>query len=248
MDGTAGTFRYGPKRARSSVAGMDARRLAEVGRALASESRAGIVVALMDGTAHTGQELARHLGVAASTTSEHLGVLIDAGLVTVAAQGRHRYFRLANAEVAALLESTLVAGDGVAPPKVPAGLAYARSCYDHLAGRLGVEVYARLVELDAVVTTPGGLALTPVGADLLGRLGVDTTVDPSPHRRAPLRACLDWSQRRHHLAGTLGARLLTALLDTGCLVRRPTNRRELRLTHTGHTIFRTHLGVEASSA
>jgi DNA-binding transcriptional ArsR family regulator len=224
---------------------MDARRLAEVGRALASETRAGIVAALMDGTAHTGQELARHLGVAASTTSEHLGVLIDAGLVSVTPQGRHRYFRLANGEVAALLESTLVAGDGVgvAPPRVPAGLAYARSCYDHLAGRLGVEVYARLVALDAIVATPGGLTLTPYGADLFTRLGVDPAVDTSPYRRAPLRACLDWSQRRHHLAGTLGARLLTALLDGGSLVRRSTNRRELRLTDTGRATLGSHLGI-----
>lgn len=222
---------------------MDARRLAEVGRALASETRAGIVAALMDGTAHTGQELARHLGVAASTTSEHLGVLIDAGLVSVAAQGRHRYFRLANAEVAALLESTVVSGDGVAPPRVPAGLAYARSCYDHLAGRLGVEVYARLVSLDAIVATPGGLELTPYGADLFTQLGVDPAVDTSPYRRPPLRACLDWSQRRHHLAGTLGARLLTALLDGGSVVRRSTNRRELRLTETGRATLQSHLGI-----
>jgi DNA-binding transcriptional ArsR family regulator len=226
---------------------MDAQRLAQVGKALSSEARAGIVVALMDGTAHTGQELARHLGIAASTTSEHLGVLVDAGLVTVSPQGRHRYFRLANAEVAALLESTLVTGDGVATevprPKVAAGLAYARSCYDHLAGQLGVEVFARLVELDAVVAEPAGLTLTPFGTDLFRRIGIDTDVDTSPYARPPLRACLDWSQRRHHLAGSLGARLLTTLLDDRWLRRNATHRRQLHVTPTGRTAFPTHLGI-----
>lgn len=228
---------------------MDAGRLAQVGKALASETRAGIVTALMDGTAHTGQELARHLGVAASTTSEHLGVLVDAGLVVVTPQGRHRYFRLANAEVAALLESTVMAGDGVDAgngpprPKVAAGLAYARSCYDHLAGELGVQVYARLVELDAIVAEPGGLALTAHGATLLERLGVDTAVDLNPHSRPALRACLDWSQRRHHLAGVLGARLLTTLLDTHALRRDPHHPRQLGLTTAGRTLLRTHLGI-----
>lgn len=226
---------------------MDAQRLAQVGKALASETRAGIVDALMDGTAHTGQELARHLGVATSTTSEHLGVLVDAGLVVVTPQGRHRYFRLANADVAALLESTVVAGGGVdhgpPRPKVAAGLAYARSCYDHLAGELGVQVYARLVELDAIVAEPGGLALTAHGATLLGRLGVDPTVELSPHSRPALRACLDWTQRRHHLAGVIGARLLTTLLDTHALLRDPLHPRQLRLTTAGRAVLRAHLGI-----
>src|SRR5688500_7346603 len=117
---------------------MHAESLVTVASALGVPARAGIVTALMGGTAHTGTELARHVGIAPSTASEHLGVLVDAGLVAVEAQGRRRYFRLAGAEVATLVES-MVATAPMPVPRPDAGrLAAARACYDHLAGELGV--------------------------------------------------------------------------------------------------------------
>lgn len=214
--------------------------ISEVAAALASPARAEMVCLLLGGTAHTGRELARHAGIAPSTASEHLGRLLDAGMVAVEVQGRHRYFRLADREVAALVEALLVVAPRPMPlPTLPTGLAFARSCYDHLAGRLGVALHDRLVELDAV--HPDTAAVTPAGRELLVGLGVPVTPESS---RPLVRPCLDWSQRRHHLAGTVGARLLQSLLERRWLLRHATRPRELRLTRTGRDGLRAHLEIE----
>jgi DNA-binding transcriptional ArsR family regulator len=225
----------------AAQAGVDgAGRISEVAAALASPARAEMVCLLLGGTAHTGRELARHAGIAPSTASEHLGRLLDAGLVAVEVQGRHRYYRLADREVAALLEALLAVAPRPMPlPTLPTGLAFARSCYDHLAGRLGVALYDRLVELDAI--GPGAATLTPSGRELLARLGVP---DTSERTRPLVRPCLDWSQRRHHLAGAVAARLLQSMLDRRWLLRHATRPRELRLTRTGRDGLRTHLEIE----
>lgn len=223
-------------------AASGAGRISEVAAALASPARAEMVCLLLGGTAHTGRELARHAGIAPSTASEHLGRLLDAGVVAVEVQGRHRYFRLAGREVAALVEALLVVAPRPMPlPTLPTGLAFARSCYDHLAGRLGVALHDRLVELDAVHPDAG--AVTGSGRELLAGLGVPAGAERS---RPLVRPCLDWSQRRHHLAGTVAARLLQNLLDRRWLVRHATRPRELRLTRTGRDGLRTHLEIEVS--
>lgn len=224
---------------------MESEQLVTVASALASPSRAAIVGALMSGTAHTGRELARHVGVAPSTASEHLGVLIDAGLVEVEAQGRSRYFRLASRDVATFVESALAlaaATTAVPRPRPPTALAFARSCYDHLAGELGVRLYGRLVESGALSVADGEVALTPAGARLLEGLEID--VYQATTRRPLARTCLDWTQRRHHLAGALGAALLGTMLDQGWLRRHPGRRRELHLTAAGRGGFTTYFGVE----
>jgi DNA-binding transcriptional ArsR family regulator len=230
-----------------SAAAADARRVSEVAMALASPARAAIACQLLSGTAHTGRELARHAGVAPSTASEHLGRLLDAGLLTVEVQGRHRYYRLADRDVAALLETMLAAlpdrpDPGPPPgPRLPAGLAFARSCYDHLAGQLGVALHDRLLELDAVRIGPDGATLTEGGVGLLVELG--TTV--VPERTRPLvRQCLDWSQRRHHFAGTVGAGLLDAFVERRWVHRNAARPRELRLSRVGREGLRTHFGIE----
>ncbi|MCO1653506.1 ArsR/SmtB family transcription factor [Pseudonocardia humida] len=227
----------------------DAHRLSEVAAALAAPTRAAMACLLLAGTAHTGRELARHVGVAPSTASEHLAHLLDAGLLAVEVQGRHRYYRLADAEVAALLERMLTAlpePPSVAElpgPRLPAGMAFARSCYDHLAGRLGVALHDRLVELDAIRVGPDATTLTEGGVAVLADMGVTAARE----RTRPLvRPCLDWSQRRHHLAGTVGARLLTTLLERRWLLRNTTRPRELRLSRTGRDGLRAHLGIEVS--
>lgn len=223
---------------------MSSDRLAAVATLLADPSRAAILTALLGGTAHTGTELARHVGIAPSTTSEHLGRLLDGGLVAVESQGRHRYWRLASREVAGLLESLVaVAPDGVEGPPLPApsDLGQGRSCYDHLAGRVAVDVFDRLVvdgHLDVradrvVVTSSGRAALLDLG---VAAAAVDATTRP------PARACLDWTQRRHHLAGATGAALLDVLLDRGWAVRGP-KPRQVRFTRTGRAELTGRLGV-----
>jgi DNA-binding transcriptional ArsR family regulator len=223
---------------------VDAPHLAAVGTALGSPARAGIVGALMGGTAHTARELADHVQVTPPTASEHLGRLLDAGIVVVEAQGRHRYYRLAGPEVAHAIEALLVAvPPPPARPRVPAGLAFARSCYDHLAGELAVRLCDRLVD-----ETGDDVDLTPEGREMLVGWGVDL---PAPGangngRRPAVRTCLDWTQRRHHLAGAAGAALLTAFLDRGWLRRHAARRRELQLTAAGRTALAAHLGPEAA--
>lgn len=223
---------------------MDVQRLTNLAAALATDTRARMVCALLSGTAHTSQELARHAAVTPSTASGHLGQLLAAGLVTVEAQGRHRYFRLADGDVAKMVETMVAVASDVAPvatPTAPSGLAFARSCYDHLAGALGVRLYDRFIELDAIRVTSDSAMVTPSGRALLADIGIDVVRGSG---RPVVRACLDWSQRRHHMAGVVGARLLAAMLERRWLYRSAHRRRELRLAETGRHALHAHFGLE----
>ena len=192
---------------------MTAKTIAALGSLISDPSRAEILTALMDGRAHTGTELARHVGVAPSTASEHLSKLLDAGMVAVEPQGRHRYWRLANPEIASLLE-TLGAGPGSsAPPgpRVPADLAHVRTCYDHLAGELAVGIFDALLDRGCLVDDADRLVVTDQGFAFFDSIGVDNaTIVEAKRPRA--RSCLDWTQRRPHLAGAAGKALLDAFL------------------------------------
>lgn len=215
-----------------------------MGSVLSSSSRSEILCALMSGTAHTCSELAGHVGVAPSTASEHLGVLLDAGLVVSRPQGRCRYFALASSDVAELLERLTAAPllcTHVPTPAVPVPLAYARSCYDHLAGELGVRVYDRMVERGHLVVTDDGVAVTATGRAWLDGLGVDPA---AASRRPRARSCLDWSQRRSHLGGAAGAGLLDRMLGERWLVRHRSRPRVLVPTRLGRDAFATHLDLE----
>jgi DNA-binding transcriptional ArsR family regulator len=223
--------------------------LAAMGSVLGSESRAEMLCALMSGTAHTCSELAGHVGVAPSTASAHLGVLQDAGLVTSRAQGRYRYFTLAGPEIADLLERLLAALPPVAPapvPVVPSRLAFARSCYDHLAGELGVRVHDRMVERGHLASGVGvgagdPVALTDDGRRWLDDLGI--AIDPAT-RRPAARSCLDWTQRRSHLGGAVGAGLLDHYLGERWLIRHRSHPRALATTEAGRAAFAIHLDLE----
>lgn len=205
--------------------------IARFGSLLADETRAEILCALMDGRAHTGSELARHIGVAASTMSQHLSKLLDADVVAVEAQGRHRYWRLADRGVAELLETLGANATSPAPPKVPADLAHARTCYDHLAGQLAVAIYQQLLADNHLSEDDEHLIVTPSGFDLFAEVGADTDAMKAANRRTA-RACLDWTQRRHHLAGAAGKELLTAFTNAGWM--NPGNRpRSIRITRAG---------------
>jgi DNA-binding transcriptional ArsR family regulator len=211
-------------------------RLTRLGTLLADETRALLLTVLMDGRARTSGELARSAGVAPSTASEHLSRLLDGGLVHVNAQGRHRYYQLAGTEVAALLEGLGATplpdarADSMSARAVPE-LTHARSCYDHLAGELAVDIYQRLLAHGHLRLTGPNLTITPTGDALLAGLGVDM-VRVRGAKRPAARSCLDWTERRHHLAGAAGAALFDALLARRWIIHGP-RPRSIRVTDAG---------------
>jgi DNA-binding transcriptional ArsR family regulator len=202
-------------------ASLTPHQLAEFGSLLAEPARAAMLLALVDGTARPAGELAQAAGIGAPTASAHLKRLLDGGLLAVHAQGRHRYYRLANDEVAGWLEALALPRRSVAPATGDARLRRARSCYRHLAGQLGVALCAGLLERGHLATTSDGLMLAPAGADALAEAGLD----PAAARRLPDlrgRGCLDWTERRLHVGGPLGVALTGAMLEAHWL--RPATR------------------------
>lgn len=182
-------------------------------------ARAHMLVALMGGQALTAGELAREAGVTLQTGSFHLGKLEAAGVVVIRSQGRHRYVSLGGPEIATVLEALMAATAARGPQRVRPGpkdpaLREARRCYDHLAGEVAVDLLDRLVDQGAIRRAGEGLALTPLGADRLGRFGIDVEM-LSAGSRPLCRPCLDWSARRSHLAGSLGKALLDRILELG---------------------------------
>jgi len=183
---------------------------------IGDHTRTEVLTALLGGKALTATELADVAGVTRQTISAHLAKLTDARLIAMESQGRHRYFRLADDDVAQLLESLM----GVAfrtgavrlrsSPRDPA-MRKARVCYDHLAGELSVQIFDSLVKRGALAVSADGLALTGNGQRFFNKHGIDT-IPLQQQRRTFCRACLDWSERRHHLAGGLGAALLKNIL------------------------------------
>lgn len=219
--------------------------LAPLGALIGERSRATMLAELLGGRALTATELATRAGVTPATASVHLARLVGGGLLVVEPQGRHRYFRLKNRQVASALESLAVlaaspaAGDS--PGRVPAELRFARTCYDHLAGWLGVALENALVERRLLDPEGPVYRVTRKGAVWLDAFGVDVAAARQA-RRAFARACLDWSERRHHVAGALGRGLLDRLFERGWLARR-CDERILDLTGTGRKGIARELGV-----
>lgn len=202
--------------------------ITSVAALLADPSRSRMLTALMDGRALTATELALEAGIVPSTASSHLARLAEEGLVAIAKQGRHRYFRIATADAAALIESLMrfAARDGRSAVRTgprDEALRRARVCYDHLAGELGVELLARMRERRLIRESSGRLVLTKAGEQWLRSLGVD--LEALRKSRRPLcRPCLDWSERRTHLAGAVGGALLERLLAMRLIRRQPDSR------------------------
>ncbi len=221
--------------------------IAEVGRLLADPSRATFLQALMDQRARTTGELARLARVAPSTASEHLSRLADGRLLTVEAQGRHRYYRLADPKVAELLESIMALTPqplASRAPRVGFDLRFARTCYDHLAGSVATAIYDQLTATAALTVSPEGIELTPDGAARLRSLGIDA--DELQRGRRPLaRACLDWTERRHHLAGALGAALLDTFREQKWVKSRG-EPRALSLTTAGQRALAEHFAIDTT--
>lgn len=200
--------------------------------------------ALLGGRWLTASELAKHAGVAAPTASEHLGALVNAQLVARRKSGRHRYHALASPEVAATLESlgrlTRPSPDASrGQPWDERALLFARTCYDHLAGRLGVLITDKLVERSLV--SADGTAVTPEGESFLNQLGIDVEALRRT-RRSYVRFCLDWSERRDHVAGAVGTALIEALFERRWVVRMD-GTRAVRLTLRGRDALHVMLGV-----
>ncbi|MEU3274706.1 winged helix-turn-helix domain-containing protein [Saccharomonospora sp. NPDC006951] len=226
--------------------------LAGLASLIADPTRAAFCLALLDGRAWTVTELAAQAGVAASTASEHLSRLVDGGLLIERRQGRHRYLQLAGPHVADLLEGLAAHVDPVAEPRptlrgsrVSAALALGRTCYDHLAGRIGVAITDAMAD-KGLLDLANGCALTPEGsAWLVEGLGI------APNRlrdtKRPLgKACLDWTERRTHVAGLTGALVCRTFIDNAWL-KRIGSGRAVTPTPSGTEALRGLLGITLSA-
>jgi DNA-binding transcriptional ArsR family regulator len=239
--------------------------IASVAAVVADPARARILLALADGRALPASLLASEAGVAASTASEHLRKLLDAGFVTAHPQGRHRYYRLAGPDIGSLIETLSQLAPPVEVRSLRQGtraeaLRTARTCYDHLAGRLGVDLFASLLENDSIVggdgihridadgddrlSAPGrdiAYRLTPDGQKRLRRLDVPLG-QPDADGTLGLRYCVDWTEQRHHLSGAVG-RALTSELFARRWLERDGRTRAVRVTDDGRRGLQRAFGI-----
>ncbi len=197
----------------------DGPNITRIASAIGDPARAEMLTALLAGRALTATELANQAGITKQTGSTHLRRLLDAQLVVVQAQGRHRYFAIANEDVAHLLERMIGVAANTSSMPVQSGprdpaLRRARVCYDHLAGEIAVSMYETLLAQSILEFKGESLDVSKAGEGWLTCFGIDVDRLRS-HRRALCRACMDWSERRNHLAGALGAALLQRMIDRG---------------------------------
>lgn len=223
--------------------------LAPIGALIADPTRAAILAELIDGHVLTAGDLAARTGVPAQTASWHLSKLLEGGLLAAVSQGRHRYYRLAGPHVAEALEGL----GGRAPMpiardrferEVLSGLRFARSCYGHLAGRLAVAMRDRFLAMGLIV--PAGIEhdVTTAGERWFARIGVDVEAARAS-RRSFARACIDWSERRPHLAGALGDALLAAMVERAWISCH-SGERAVELTEAGRSWVTGAVGVRLS--
>jgi DNA-binding transcriptional ArsR family regulator len=226
----------------------DAARLAQIAALIGDPARANMLAALLDGRALTAGELAYAARVTPQTASEHLGKLVDAGILAPAnRQGRHRYYRLASAQVATMLEGIMVVAGPLTGPRLSSwrggeALRTARTCYDHLAGRLGVGITDALRTHGHLVLDQDGGEITPSGVIFLRGLGVEMQ---GASGRPFCRPCLDWSERRQHLAGRIGAAIACRCFDLGWIARQPGGR-AVSVTTSGKLGFAQAFGLTLS--
>lgn len=234
-----------PRRQRSHAADPD---VAATAALIGDPVRAAMLLALLGGAALPATELAYRGGASPQAASAHLRKLVDGRLLTVAASGRHRTYRLAGRDVAQAIEALL----SVAPPRRMVALTQsfamdrlraARTCYDHLAGRLGVAVTDGLVRRGAIHPANGEFRVTERGEGVFGDLGIDVA-ELRHARRALARACTDWTERRPHLAGSLGKALLDRFVANAWLVRSAADR-SVRLTSRGERAVVRLLGADS---
>lgn len=222
--------------------------IAQVAALVGDPARANMLAALMDGRALTAGELAFLARVSAPTASAHLGKLLDGKLLSVVNQGRHRYFRLASPLVARMLESIDLVAAIEAPPRYrppgpkDAAMRLARLCYDHLAGSLGVALADALIAKGHIVLSDDGGEVTAGGTAFLREFGIDPESTAKRHR-AFCKPCLDWSERRPHIAGAVGAALARRCFEAGW-IERIRDTRAVSVTVPGRRALQRGLGIE----
>jgi DNA-binding transcriptional ArsR family regulator len=226
---------------------LTASQLAGIAQLVGDPGRANILTTLMDGRALTAKELASVAGVTAQTASSHLGKLVDRELLSVKRRGQRRYYRLATPLVARMLEGIMnVAVTGPPsfrpPSRIDSEMRRARTCYDHLAGELGVAITDAMIERQYLVLDADAGELTAEGADFLVKIGVNLAV-PLRSRRAFCRPCLDWSERRPHLAGWVGRSIAHLGFERDWIRKRRLGR-SVEITEGGIVAFRTLFGAE----
>ncbi len=199
--------------------------IAIVASVIGDPARANMVLALMSGQALSATELAREAGVTPSTATGHLTKLVAAGLLTARKQGRNRYFQVAEPDVADAVEALIAVAARAGHLRARPGprdeaLRLARSCYDHLAGRMAVDLFGHWLGCGVLRWRNGAIHLTRKGREFLTRRGVEIEALEG-HKRPLCRSCMDWSERRHHLAGALGAEILARAVAQGWAVREP---------------------------
>ncbi len=231
---------------------MNPNQIARIAGLVGEPARAAMLLAIMDGRALTARELSTVAGISAQTASRHLALMVEADLMQIEKQGRHRYHRLASPEVARMLEGLMqMAGGTSAPRRVTpgprdAGMRMARMCYDHVAGRLGLAMAGSLVDDGAIVFNGESGEVTPMAPDVLRKWGLNlATHDVTGASKRPwCRPCLDWSERRPHVAGRLGALLCTHCVDQGWLTR-GAGTRTLTVTALGAERLQAIMGLQA---
>lgn len=224
--------------------------IAEAASLIGDPARANMLSALMDGRALTATELAHVAGITPQTASGHLAKLKEANMLVVERQGRHRYFRLAGPEIAQAIEAISVVAQQGAPRHRPTGprdeaMRFARTCYDHLAGQVAVTVVERFLELGYLTEAEEDFLVNDQGAAALGEFGIDVS-DLRGKRRAFARRCLDWSERRAHLGGALGAAFLARCESQGWLKTKKGSR-SVTVTEAGRAGLSETFGIELSA-
>jgi DNA-binding transcriptional ArsR family regulator len=222
--------------------------MVEVTALLGDTARATMLAALMGGQALTGSELAYLANISRPTASEHLSKLVEARLLAIAKQGRFRYYRIASPLVARMLESIERVAAIEAPPRFRPrsmkddALRFARTCYDHLAGQVGVAIADALIAKGHVILTAEGGEVTDTGSTFLAEFGANLT-PKTRSRRLFCQPCLDWSERRYHVAGHIGAEICRCCMQLGWLkcVR---DTRALHLTPDGRVGLLDRFGVD----
>ncbi|WIW26565.1 ArsR/SmtB family transcription factor [Bacillus inaquosorum] len=218
--------------------------IAKISSLLSDPSRSSILLSLMDGRIHPAGELAYLANIKPQTASFHLNKMLEAKLISVEKHGRHRYYRLSNSEAANVIEQLL----SIAPKekvtslkdsKEKSDLHFARTCYDHLAGYVGVQITNSLVEQGMLKKVDLNFEVTSEGSLFFSNFGINEEQQRNK-RRAFARCCLDWSERQHHLAGALGNALLVRMLEEKWIVRMPKTR-AVKITQSGKTAFEKYL-------
>ncbi len=219
----------------------------EIAALIGDKTRAKMLWSLLDGRAYTSTELAIFADISKQSCSNHLLKLVNGGILKVEKQGRHRYYRFVDDKVAQVIESIAY----LLPPKDDlsnetrkevTGVKYARTCYDHFAGKVGVEITRVMVEMELIVRKEEQFSITKNGNEWFDNLGIDLTVLRNKKRKFAF-PCLDWSERKFHIGGALGAGFLNFMLDNDW-IRRIQHSRAIIITHKGKIGLKEKLNLE----